>query len=390
VASGYDVIVLGAGIFGASCAYHAKKSGVPRVLLLDKGPSAASGTTGASAAIIRQHYSNRVLSEATHESIDILRELGRQQGTGDLFHPSGWHFLVPQDSLGAAQENVEMQHRSGIRADLTLAGDLQAELAWLNPDGVAAVVHEPDSGYADPVRCAEAFVSQFERLGGLAKFHTPCEALIRKGDRIEGVRTHEGPISAGWVVNACGPWSKSLAATADITLPVKIFREQETVWQCRHAAHMPAGSISNAVDAIYLRPMGQGRYTVGRGYPKQYYEADADNYDHGADDEVVNDILERVQKRFLPFAGANYLDGFSSLYDVTPDWYPFLGPRSDVSGYADASGGSGHGFKLAPALGARLVDWLWKGQVSQEIRRLSFDRVSRNELFIQKFGGNRG
>jgi glycine/D-amino acid oxidase-like deaminating enzyme len=182
----------------------------------------------------------------------------------------------------------------------------------------------------------------------------------------------------------------ALAATAQIPLPIKIFREQETVWQCKYFAEMPKSSISNAVDAIYLRPMGQGRYTIGRGYPKEYTEVDANQFDCRADDEVVNDIQNRVERRFPPFARSKYLNGFSSLYDVTPDWYPFLGPRSDVAGYADASGGSGHGFKLAPALGSHLASWLSEGRAAPDIEQLSYDRVISGKLFTQRFGGNRG
>jgi sarcosine oxidase subunit beta len=94
--------------------------------------------------------------------------------------------------------------------------------------------------------------------------------------------------------------------------------------------------------------------------------------------------------RFLPFADASYLYGFASLYDVTPDWYPFVGPRRDVEGYADASGGSGHGFKLAPALGAHLAEWIRGNSVPPDVQRLSYDRVLEDRLFVQKYGGNRG
>jgi sarcosine oxidase, subunit beta len=386
----FDFIVAGAGIFGASVAYQLKKLGAGRVLLIERGAAPAAGTTAASAAIIRQHYSNEILSQVTRESIGILQGLERERGKTGLFHAAGWHFLIPEDSLEGARENVNMQRRAGINTSLRLMDEIRDELPWLNPDGVAAVVYEPDSGYADPVSCSEALVAQFERLGGTTMFGTACDGLIRNGDRIDGVMTKSGTFSAKYTVNACGPWSSALAATARVSLPIRIYREQETVWQCKHAEDMPKGSISNGVDAIYLRPMGEGRYTIGRGFPKEYEDANPDAYDKRADDEVVQDILTRAQLRFPPFAHAVCLNGFASLYDVTPDWYPFIGKRSDVSGYADASGGSGHGFKLAPALGARLADWLLNGKVSPEIERLSHDRVITNRLFSQKFGGNRG
>jgi sarcosine oxidase subunit beta len=387
--SSFDVIVVGAGIFGASTAYHLRKAGA-KVLLVEQGVGPGRGTTEASAAIVRQHYSNQVLSELTGESIRILKELEERRRRKDLFVPAGWYFLIPEALLAGAQENIEMQQRAGVVTTLLPISEAQQQLPWLNPEGVAAAVFEPNSGYAHPVNCAEAFVSEFQRLGGIARFNTRCHALTCAGRLIRGVETTHGVLRASFVVNACGPWSKSLAATAGIDVPMHIFREQETVWQCQHFHDMPLSSISDAVDAIYLRPMGQGRYTVGRGFPKEYTESDPNDYNKRADEDFINDVLRRVQLRFLPFADASYLYGFASLYDVTPDWYPFVGPRRDVEGYADASGGSGHGFKLAPALGAHLAEWIRGNSVPPDVQRLSYDRVLEDRLFVQKYGGNRG
>jgi glycine/D-amino acid oxidase-like deaminating enzyme len=75
---------------------------------------------------------------------------------------------------------------------------------------------------------------------------------------------------------------------------------------------------------------------------------------------------------------------------VTPDWYPFVGPRQGLEGYADACGGSGHGFKLGPAIGRHLARWLVRGEVDPDFARLGYDRIARGETFVQAYGGNRG
>jgi sarcosine oxidase, subunit beta len=384
----FDAIVVGAGIFGASIAYHLQRAGDQRVLLIERGSAPGQGTTGASAAIIRQHYSNAVLSQLTGESIAILRDL--EPHPGKLFTAAGWYFLVPGDNLEGAIQNVEMQKAAGVRTRLMLPPEFERQTPWINPEGVAAVVHEPDSGYADPIECVEALVAAFQKLGGVVLVGTQCQSLTRNGNRITGVVTTRGAFTTDCTVNACGPWSMALAATGQIQLPLSIFREQETVWQCRGRAEMPVCSISDAVDAIYLRPMQQGRYTIGRGFPKEYEKANPDAFDKRASDDFVNDVLDRIGRRFPALAGVRYLHGFASLYDVTPDWYPFAGPRRDVSGYVDACGGSGHGFKLAPAIGRHLACWIRGEAVSEEFQRLSYNRVIDGRLFAQKFGGNRG
>jgi glycine/D-amino acid oxidase-like deaminating enzyme len=173
-------------------------------------------------------------------------------------------------------------------------------------------------------------------------------------------------------------------------MPIKIFREQDTVWEVRKDRPIPTGPVSNAVDAIYLRPLENRRFVVGRGFPKTYAEVDPDNFNAAADQDFIFDVLERLELRLPPFQGAKLIDSYASLYDVTPDWYPFAGPRSGTQGYADAWGGSGHGFKLAPAIARRLADWIVKGSTDGEFDRLSHDRIANDRLFTQKYGGNRG
>jgi glycine/D-amino acid oxidase-like deaminating enzyme len=84
------------------------------------------------------------------------------------------------------------------------------------------------------------------------------------------------------------------------------------------------------------------------------------------------------------------IEAYAALYDVTPDWYPIVGPRAGVAGYADFSGGSGHGFKIAPAIGRELAGWLLTGKVADDFRQFSHDRIAQGRLFVQSFGGNRG
>lgn len=385
----YDVIVAGAGITGASTAYHLAKLGVGRVLLLERTRAAAGGT-GQSAAIVRQHYSNPLAARLTKESIGMFRamkdELGREGG----FQAVGWFMLLPENAVAGAEINVRMQRSVGIDTRFLTEAEIAERMPWLNSEGVSRVVYEPDGGYADPVQSTEAYVFALARLGGEYRERSPARAILRQGDRVTGVLTDDGPIEAGSVVNAAGPWAHLLAHSANIDLALKIVREQDSVWEARPGRSLPEQSISNAVDAIYLRPLGAGRFIVGRGFPKDYYEVDPNNYKESADEDFVADVLTRLEHRFPPLSGVTRVDTYASLYDVTPDWYPFIGPRSGLAGYYDACGGSGHGFKLGPSIGRHLAKWIVSGEVNPDFANLSYDRLSTQKLFSQAYGGNRG
>lgn len=385
----FDVVVVGCGITGSGTAYHLKKFGVDRILLLERRTPAAGGT-GKSAAIVRQHYSNPLPARLAMESVDMFAAMPDELGADGGYRQAGWFFLIPPDFLEGATANVAMQQKVGVDTRLLDDKEIAEMMPWLNPEGVAGVAHEQKGGYADPVQSTEAYLKAFKDLGGEARLGSAARSIMRSGDKVTGVMTDDGPIVAGAVVNAAGPWSGLLAKSAGIELDLKVLREQDTVWEARGGRPLPTSSISNAVDAIYVRPLGDRRYVVGRGFPKEYFEADPNNYKETVDEDFVSDVSTRLQLRFPPFAGARRVDSYGALYDVTPDWYPFTGPRKGLSGYYDACGGSGHGFKIAPALSRHLARWIVDGKTDDEFARLSYDRLSDGRSFVQAYGGNRG
>ncbi|MBM3549152.1 MAG: FAD-binding oxidoreductase [Alphaproteobacteria bacterium] len=382
----FDVVIVGAGVSGASLAWQMKKRGVKRVLLAERNRP-ASGGTGKSAAIVRQHYSTPLMARMARASLDIFQTQAKACG----FEQPGYLFLVPPDQAATAQTNMAMQRTVGVETEWLDPVALKKKAGdWLNMEGVGGATFEPKGGYADPVRTTETMVSMFKDLGGEFRERTPVRGLIRKGDRITGLSTDGGDIEADTVVNAAGPWSTMLAASANIEMQMRAIREQDTVWEARPGRPVPPNSISNAVDATYLRPLGGNRYVVGRGFPKEYFDCDPYNYKQTADDDFVAEVQRRLTMRFPTMEGAKLVDSYAALYDVTVDWYPYVGPRAGLQGYADFSGGSGHGFKIAPAIAGELAEWISAGTVKPDFARLSYDRIAKMDVFAGSYGGNRG
>ena len=384
----YDAIVIGAGISGASTAYHLRKAGA-KTLLVERGEP-ASGGTGKSAAIIRQSYSTPLLVRLARASITMFEnaraELGRDAG----FTQVGYCFVVNAEMLDGARKNVAMQKGLGIVNEWCDGAGFPEHLPEINPEGIAGIVYEPQGGYADPVQATEAYVAAFEAAGGEFRARTPARRLLRQGDRVTGVELDDGAVMAAHVVNAAGPWAQPLAASAALDLPLRSVREQDTVWRVPAGRPTPKTSISMGVDACYYRPLGQNRFIIGRGFPKEYVDVDPYNYKATADDDFIADVQARVERRLPAFTGMQLIEAYAALYDVTPDWYPVVGPRAGLAGYADFCGGSGHGFKIAPAIGKELAGWLLTGKAADDFRQFSHDRFAAGNLFVQSFGGNRG
>lgn len=385
----YDVIVVGGGIVGASTAYYLARRKAGRVLLVEKDAPAAGGT-GKSAAIVRQHYSTRLMARLALRSVEIFESMATEFDTPNAFFQTGYNMLVPPDLLEAAKKNVAFQQEVGVDTGWMDKEEWAERLPWLNPEGVGGVVHEPRGGHADPIRSTELFLEQFRRLGGEVRLKCAARALLREGDRVIGVVLDSGEVHAGTVVNAAGPWSKNLAASAGIDIDMRIVREQDSIWEPREGRPVPRNPVSNAVDAIYSVPQEGGRILIGQGFPKDYFDVDPNNYKETGDEEFVSLISGRAEHRYPGLQGMRLVHCYAALYDVAVDWYPYIGPRSGLDGYVDANCGSGHGFKIAPAIGRELADWIATGTAADDFRQLSHDRIAAGALFSGAYGGNRG
>ena len=257
----YDVIVVGAGIIGASTAHFLKKKGVDRVLLIDRGDP-ASGGTGKSAAIVRSYYSIPVMARLAKEAVQLFHNLEAEIGVDGGFHATGFTQLVPPDWVDTAKELVAMHQSLSIDTDFVEESEWAKRFPWLESDGIGAIVVENSSGYADPVQTTEGFVSAFTKAGGEFRPRTPVRALARTGDRITGIILEDETIASGAVVNATGPWSTFLAASAELDLPMRAVREQDTVWEVVPGRELPTTPVSNPIEATYMRPVSYTHLTL--------------------------------------------------------------------------------------------------------------------------------
>ncbi len=384
----YDAVIVGAGIAGASLAFFLSERGF-RVVVLERG-NPASGGTGLSAGIVRQHYSTRLMARLALRSVHLFQSAPQRLGRDAGYRAVGYYFLSPPDALALMVANVQMQREIGIDTTIIDPTDFASRMPWINPEGVAGAAFEPESGFADPVTATNAFLDAAAGLGADIRTRTPVRRLLREGDRITGVETDRDMIVADWTVNAAGPWATPLAASVGLPMIMRTVREQDTIWEARPGRPIPEQSVSDAVDAIYIRPLGNRRFIVGRGFPKAYTEVDPNNFKQTSDTDFVHDVQQRMTLRVPGFASAMLIHSYAALYDVTADWYPYVGSRAGVPGYADFCGGSGHGFKIAPAIAEELAAWMIEGKLAEDFGKLSHDRVADEALFVQSYGGNRG
>lgn len=129
------------------------------------------------------------------------------------------------------------------------------------------------------------------------------------------------------------------------------------------------------VTGYYCRPEGSDQYLMGWTHASD--QVDPDRFDGRIrrDEELA--LVQAVARRFPALNDAQPRGGWASLYDVSPDWQPVIGEIADGA-FVDA-GTSGHGFKLAPALGKKVAE-LVMGDPDPRLAQFSPDRFASGEL----------
>ena len=385
-----DAVIIGGGVMGASTAFHLAVRGCTDVVLLERRSLAAEGT-GHSGALVRQHYSQDVLTFIALRSVEIFERFEELTGYRGVFDQVGWIKLGTEEMKPAMVENLARHRELGVDVQPMSLEELKDAIPGINTDGIGAVLFEPRGGYADPVATTRG-LAEAARVRGVEI----VEGVTATGIRLEhgavsAVETDRGEtISTPVVVDAAGPWGAEVASWVGVDIPLRITREQDIVLRCDDDALMPRHPVSNAVDRIYWRRERGEMLLAGDGHPKEVEDVDPDAYDTRHDGAFEEMMTRRLAHRLPEFAArAEVVSGYASLYDVTPDWHPVLGRVTEVEGFICCTGFSGHGFKLGPYTGRLIAEEILDGEAtSLDISPLRLDRFARGALLEGSYAGN--
>lgn len=352
-----DVIVIGGGVIGAAAGFELARKGVSVTILEREGIGA--GSTGRSSAIIRQHYSNEITARMALEGLRVFQNFDDIIGGDCGFRQTGFLALARKTDRHGFEANVALQRSVGINTIAVPPQDLSEFLPASIPDGVDAAAFEPESGFADPHLTVDGYLQAVRRLGGGVLFNTEVTGIRLAGDVVLGVDTTKGRFDAASVINCAGPWGARVARMAQIDVPVNACRAQVAVFKrpanLEHAEHHPV--VLDFVHASYFRSEIGDLTLVGLIDPSEADDiVDPDAFDDRIDDEFALDVGERWVRRCPPMADSAYTGGYAGLYAVTPDWHPVIDEVPSGSGHFLCTGFSGHGFKLAPAVGRMVTD----------------------------------
>lgn len=390
-----DAVVIGGGIIGASVSHFLTKLGYGQVALVEKS-EICGGSTQYSAAHVRQHYSNEVAIRLAVRGAGMFANAEEELGGPAGFVQHGYVLIAPPDQAQAIRDVVPVQQRFGVETEILTPEEVSHRWPEIDVEGIGLACFERTSGNADPVATVHSLVRSAEQQG-LAVLEG-CEAtdIATGSGRVTGVVTGQGTIATGIVVNACGPWGDRIGRMVGVDYPIRFSREHEAVFEAPEGfGELPV--VSDVAQQLYFRHYGEGKVLVGEGWPKEVEPADPESYDDGTDEEHLARMVPRLVRRLPALAatigsdgyGGAFVKGYSGVYDITEDWYPIVG-EEEIGGYYSAFGGSGHCFKLGPAIGEALASVIAGQEPEIDISSLSGTRFAAGRTFGSVWGpGNR-
>jgi len=374
----YDIVVVGAGIIGLNIAYQCARRGSQRILVLERGAGVGEGSTGASSAVCRHRYSADNLTTLARDGIFAYRHW---QEYLDLSAPRAAFqnegvLWMPCDQGNWARRESQRLSALEIRNEILSADDTRERFPAFStctrpPDLLTGEVHdcdhsglnvlELDGGYIDPVSAAQDLTEACTQRGVTVRFSQQLQTVERNHDQTHTLKLSGGDmVTTPLLINAAGPWCESLNNMVGFKHSWTLTPTRIQVFHLDRPSTL-AGQIPVTVDTaggIYFRTQNRGQQLIVSSILEADEEEvieDPDVFQRTTDDDFAAQKLHALQHRLPGLDLRSKPSGYCGLYTINrQDVHPVLGP-TDIDGYWVANGFSGHGFKLAPAIGAMVA-----------------------------------
>ncbi|MGY1727877.1 NAD(P)/FAD-dependent oxidoreductase [Geodermatophilus sp. SYSU D01062] len=345
-----SVVVVGGGVVGLATAYELALAGVPDVVLLERD-ALGSGSTCRAAGGVRAMFSDPVNVALGARSLETFRDFRARFGQEIDFAPVGYLFLLDDAAAVADFEAaVALQNDLGVPSRMADVAEAVRLSPMVDPDGLLAAAWSPTDGHCTPESVVLGYASAARRAGVTVLPHCPATGIDVRDGRVATVATAAGTIETEAVVCAAGPWSAQVGAWAGVDLPVSPLRRQILVTEPVPGLDPHTPFTIDFGTSFYFHREGEG-LLMGMSDPDE-----TPGFRLTRSDAWLPRLGEAIERRAPALAGVGVASGWAGLYEMTPDHNALIGRAADVEGFLYATGFSGHGFLMGPAVGEVVRD----------------------------------
>jgi len=368
------VVVVGGGVMGVSTAFHLAEAGVQDVLLLDGG-SLGGGSTCKAAGGVRAMFSDELNIALGRRSLDAFAGFDERPGQSIDLQRVGYLFLLDRpEHVRTMGEAVALQNGLGVPSRMIGPEEAQRLSPLISTDGLLAAAWSPTDGHCTPESVVLGYATAARRHGARLVPHCAVTGVRVQDGAITGVETDRGTVATDTVVCAAGPWSQAVGAMAGVDLPVTPLRRQIVVTE--PVPHLPP-ELPMTIDfatSFYFHGEGRG-LLMGLSDPDERPGFSLDR-----SDAWLPRLGEVVARRAPALADVGLRSGWAGLYEMTPDHNALIGESAQVARFLYATGFSGHGFLMGPAVGEVVRDLVLRRSPPVDVTALSADRFRSQSL----------
>ncbi len=375
---GYGAVVVGGGIIGTATAYYMAKMGFKDVLVVEKN-YISSGSTGRCAGGIRQQWDSEYNIKLAMGSVKIFETLEDELGFPTEYYQGGYLLLAyREEDVEWFRNRVKLQRSLGLDVRLLDPYEARQVVPYINTDGLLAATYCPTDGHANPFLVNFGYYKAAEQLGVEFALKTEIVDIKLKESKIKGVVLHTGEtIDTEIVVNATNAWTKDIAAMVGLDFPVNPQRHEIAVTE-------PIGKLFDPLiisfkHGIYFRQEMSGGIVMGYGDPEEPYSKNINS-----SFQFLKNVAAKLHAVMPITEDIRILRQWAGLYAMTPDAQPIIGASSEIEGFYQAVGFSGHGFMVGPKTAQLLAELIVLGKPSMTLKPLSEKRFKTGETKIEK------
>jgi sarcosine oxidase subunit beta len=364
-----DIVVIGSGIIGSSTAYYLAKAGADITLVDRVGPNTGGTASQACAGGVRQQGRAPEEIPLAIYAIGLWAGLEAELETDLHYRRDGMTVMIDNENLiQVLQKRVAVERALGLDVRLIPHKELHELIPALSPRMISGS-YCPTDGHADPMRTIDAFVRAADRLGARVKWQCPVERIITQKDSVVAVKTAGEQINCRHVVLAAGYWSRALAASAGLDLPLTPFTLQMMVTARRtHQLDQVLGWLGYGIS---LKQVPSGGFVIGGGWPGY---GDPDTYRTHLLPGSMAKSAKTTINLYPTLAGIPIVRAWVGIEAFCKDEMQIIGQVPHVKGLVLATGFSGHGFGIGPGVGALIAQYLTTGTMPAMLKPFSFER----------------
>ncbi len=350
---------------GAAALYYLTQLGCTDAVLVERDTLGA-GSTGHCAGGVRTLFSDELNVRIGVESIDRLERFPDELGHELDLRLDGYLFLLDAAAdVTRFEADVALQTELGIDARMLEPSEAREVVPLLDTDGLLAAALCARAGIVTPDLVVQGYARAAAARGAHIEQSCAATRIVTDGGRVTGVETARGTIQTERVVLTAGVWSRELAETCGLDLPVE--RERRFMYFTEPVPGLPV-RVPLTID-----------FTTSF-----YFHREGDGLAFGGREQTLDELAPHAARRLPVLEDVGVRSSWWGYYELSPDHNALVGRHPGVSGVVYATGFSGHGFQQAPVVGEHLAELVLDREATFDLGQFDAGRFAAGTQRVEQ------